>query len=327
MHKPQLIEHAAVLGVLVSTVAVLHGEPNRAQDYVAEASAFYRDHDLGMFQALVAGVDALSSLDRGDWDHAALVAEQILTRTELPPRHRNMPSVTLALIRSRRGQSLDGLLDEALDCNDDNVLGLLAWAARAEAAWLAGDEAAARSAARRGLTAAKMTPNPWFVGCLQRWAHLCGDTSHTTDAAEDTPYRLEIAGDWRAAATAWADRGRPYDAAIAQLSGDADAMESALAAFRTMGARAAARRAHQRLAALSPPRDNRPETVADPDGLTPRQRQVLELLAQGRSDADIAAALHISIKTVGAHVGSVLAKLGVDNRTQAATYTLKPRGL
>ena len=129
------------------------------------------------------------------------------------------------------------------------------------------------------------------------------------------------------AAAAWAERGRPYDAAIAQLSGDAAAVESALATFRALGARAAGRRAHQLLATLRPPKDNHPETLADPDGLTPRQREVLELLAQGRSDADIAAALHISIKTVGTHVSSVLAKLGVDNRTQAATYALKPRGL
>jgi len=264
MHTPELIEHAAILGVLVSTVAVLHGEPNRAQDYVAQASAFYQDHDLGMFQALVAGADALSSLDRGDWDRAALVAEQILTRTELPPRHRTLPLVTLGLIRARRGQPLDDLLDEALDCNDGNVLDLLVWAARAEAAWLTGDEADARWAAKHGLTAAEITPNPWFVGCLQRWAHLCGGTSHTVAAAEDTPYRLEIAGHWQAAAAAWAERGLPYDAAIAQLGGDAAAVEAALATLRELGAWATIRRAHQRLASLRPPKDGRPETLADP---------------------------------------------------------------
>ena len=60
-------------------------------------------------------------------------------------------------------------------------------------------------------------------------------------------------------------------------------------------------------------------------GLTRREREVLQLLAHGCSDADIAAALHISIKTVGTHVGSILAKLRVDNRTQAATHALKLR--
>jgi DNA-binding NarL/FixJ family response regulator len=91
--------------------------------------------------------------------------------------------------------------------------------------------------------------------------------------------------------------------------------------------RVLARAPQQRLATLHPPKSNRPSTLADPDGLTRREREVLELLAQGHIDADIAATLHISIKTVGAHVSSILTKLRVDNRTQAATHTLKPRTL
>jgi DNA-binding CsgD family transcriptional regulator/tetratricopeptide (TPR) repeat protein len=325
MHTPELIEHAAVLGVIISSVAVVHGELIRAQSYLARASAFYQDHDLGMFQALVAGACALSGLYRGDWDHAALVVEQILTRAEVPPRHRILPLVTLALIRARRGQRHDGLLDQALECSEGNVLRLVVYGARAEAAWLAGDDAAARSAAETGLNA-HQTGSPWMVGCLRRWAFLGCGTSPTADPAEHTnPYRLEIAGDWQAAHNAWAERDCPYDAAIAQLGGDLAAVESALATFRTLGARAAVRRAQQRLATLRPTKINRPRTLADPDGLTRREREVLELLAQGHSDAHIAATLHISAKTAGAHVSSILTKLGVDNRTQAATHTLKPR--
>jgi DNA-binding CsgD family transcriptional regulator len=325
MHTPELIEHAAVLGVIISSVAVAYGELTRAQVYLARASAFYQDHELGMFQALVAGACALSGLYRGDWDHAALVVEQILTRAEVPPRHRILPLVTLALIRARRGQRHDGLLDEALDCSEGNVLRLVVYGARAEAAWLAGDDAAARLAAETGLTAHETGPR-WMVGCLQRWAYLGGGTSHAADAAEDSdPYRLEIAGDWQAALTAWAERDCPYDAAIAQLGGDIDAVESALATFRTLGARAAARRAQQRLATLRPTKINRSDTLADPDGLTRREREVLELLTQGHRDAAIAATLHISVKTVGAHISSILTKLRVDNRTQAVTHTLKPR--
>jgi DNA-binding NarL/FixJ family response regulator len=51
---------------------------------------------------------------------------------------------------------------------------------------------------------------------------------------------------------------------------------------------------------------------------------VADLLAAGRSDADIAAALHLSPKTVGHHVEAILAKLGVANRNQAA-HTLRYR--
>jgi DNA-binding NarL/FixJ family response regulator len=54
--------------------------------------------------------------------------------------------------------------------------------------------------------------------------------------------------------------------------------------------------------------------------LTRRERQVLELIGQGLSNKRIALALDISEKTVKAHVGHVLAKLDVTDRTQAALY-------
>jgi DNA-binding NarL/FixJ family response regulator len=52
--------------------------------------------------------------------------------------------------------------------------------------------------------------------------------------------------------------------------------------------------------------------------LTPREREVLVLIARGRSSAQIASELVISPRTVGTHIQHILAKLGVDNRTQAA---------
>ncbi|MFD0517479.1 helix-turn-helix domain-containing protein [Paractinoplanes durhamensis] len=66
------------------------------------------------------------------------------------------------------------------------------------------------------------------------------------------------------------------------------------------------------------PRGPRPATAADPTGLTGRQREVLALLAEGLSNADIAARLTLSAKTVDHHVSAVLTKLGVPNRGQAA---------
>ena len=59
------------------------------------------------------------------------------------------------------------------------------------------------------------------------------------------------------------------------------------------------------------------------DALTAREREVLAELAQGRSNREIARALHVSEKTVKAHVSSVLAKLGVQDRTQAALVAVR----
>jgi DNA-binding NarL/FixJ family response regulator len=57
--------------------------------------------------------------------------------------------------------------------------------------------------------------------------------------------------------------------------------------------------------------------------LTRREREVLELIARGRSNKRIAFELGISEKTVKTHVGHVLAKLGVSDRTQAALVAVR----
>jgi DNA-binding NarL/FixJ family response regulator len=59
------------------------------------------------------------------------------------------------------------------------------------------------------------------------------------------------------------------------------------------------------------------------DQLTPREREVLELIGAGRSNKRIALELGVSEKTVKTHVGHVLAKLGVADRTSAALYAVR----
>jgi predicted ATPase/DNA-binding CsgD family transcriptional regulator len=56
------------------------------------------------------------------------------------------------------------------------------------------------------------------------------------------------------------------------------------------------------------------------DGLTPREQEVLHLLAEGRSDREIAAALFISPKTASVHIGNILGKLGVPSRAAAVAF-------
>ena len=64
----------------------------------------------------------------------------------------------------------------------------------------------------------------------------------------------------------------------------------------------------------------------EPEALSPREIEVLRLIAEGRSDQEIAAALFVSRRTVGSHVGSILAKLGAPSRSAAAAYAVR-RGL
>jgi DNA-binding NarL/FixJ family response regulator len=61
----------------------------------------------------------------------------------------------------------------------------------------------------------------------------------------------------------------------------------------------------------------RPRATAGAPVLTPREREVLGLVAQGMTNAEIAAALVVGVETVRTHVASVLAKLQARDRTQA----------
>jgi DNA-binding CsgD family transcriptional regulator len=324
-----LSELGGLNGGLICWFAAVHHHLERAEAYISETTAFCATHDLGMFGSITTGAAALVALHRGNWASALAYADDVLTRPALPPPPRILPLICVALIRARRGeQPAAAELDEALAAADPGDLCRLGvvWAARAEAAWLAGDDDSARAEAHAGLAAATEHADPWLVGHLRRWAYLAGgslDDGTVSDTV--TPYRLEVSGDWQTAAEEWTRRGCPYDTALAQLGGDIAAVESALATFRLLGARAAVRRAQQRLAALRGRTlsSRRADTLSDPDGLTRRQREVLELLADGRSDTEIAAALHISPKTAGCHVSSILAKLGVDNRIQAAARALQ----
>jgi DNA-binding NarL/FixJ family response regulator len=68
------------------------------------------------------------------------------------------------------------------------------------------------------------------------------------------------------------------------------------------------------------------ERETSADSLTEREMEVLKLLAQGKTNKEIAAALVISERTVKFHVGSILSKLGAGNRTEAVTIAAQ-RGL
>ncbi len=137
---------------------------------------------------------------------------------------------------------------------------------------------------------------------------------------DSPPFALQIAGDWQAAAAQWEQIGSPYEQALALADGDANAMRNALALFEHLGAQPAAalmrRRLRQR-GITGIPRGPHPSTRTNQAGLTARQIEVLHLIAQGFSNAEIAKRLFTSPKTVENHVSAVLSKLGVRSRTQA----------
>jgi DNA-binding NarL/FixJ family response regulator len=91
--------------------------------------------------------------------------------------------------------------------------------------------------------------------------------------------------------------------------------------FERLGATATLARAQaimRQLGVISIPRGSRADTRANRFGLTKREQEVLSLVAEGLTNAEISAQLFIAEKTVDNHVSSVLAKMNVTSRRDAA---------
>jgi DNA-binding CsgD family transcriptional regulator len=322
---PAAVEAAGATAVMASWVAMQHHDRAAAERYLLDPSDFFGEHHLPGFWLIRQGTLALLALDAGQCAEAETLAVNVLDRADLTPLHYLQAQVAAATVRARAGRGdVWSLLDQALTSHDheDMMRTGIIWAARIEAAWLAGDKTSARVEAERALSMLTDEVDGWVVGRIGAWAQIVGIEHPSLPAPPAGPYARQLRGDWVGAATEWDRLGCPYQAAIARLHARAsDVAEAGLAALESLGAHAAvpiARamvRAQGRLAYTGP----------DDFKLSSRQWQVAELLVAQCTDREIADALGITPRTAGHHVSAILAKLGVRTRAAARHRVVEAR--
>ena len=136
----------------------------------------------------------------------------------------------------------------------------------------------------------------------------------------DSLVEAELERAWRDTMVAFREFGQPFEmarsasrlAAVLQASGQGDEARTLLGSARDIARDLGARPLLAEISTLTGP-----ATRSDVD-LTPREREVLQQVALGRSNGEIGARLFISTKTVSVHVSNILAKLGASGRTEAA---------
>jgi len=289
-------------------------------------------------------------LGRGDHEaaavHLARLADPVAASAE--PQWHGAYGALLAELRRRQGD-LDGAraaVDDALDriefCTEDasrlarvSAAGVTVEADRAQRGRdLGDDDEVARALSdieafvMRVEAAAEVSGLPveaaWLSTARADAARAAGEAAAGlwADSAEawarvERPYRVAIAR-WREAEAHVAADDR---AAAAQAAGEATAIARRLGAGWLAGeAEGLIARARLRLDgngdAAAPA--EAPAEAEDPFGLTPRERQVLALVARGATNRQIGAQLFMAEKTASVHVSRILAKLDVRSRTQAA---------
>jgi DNA-binding CsgD family transcriptional regulator/tetratricopeptide (TPR) repeat protein len=236
----------------------------------------------------------------------------------------------------------DGALDRIEFCSDDalrmamvSAAGLTAEAGAAQHARDVGDAAAVDAALTRAeLLVARVRACAEDGGCLERGYLATAEADYARAIGQDDPAL------WETAAREWDCLSRPYLAALARwrqgealvAAGEREdaalAVAAALERAERLGAAWLAAeldslcaRGRLRLhhagdgAAQVDPDD---EEDDDPFGLTPRERQVLALVAAGATNREIGRQLYMAEKTASVHVSRILAKLDVRSRTEAA---------
>jgi ATP/maltotriose-dependent transcriptional regulator MalT len=300
--------------------------------WLREAALLTEESASGRFELHVTGRRADLYLLKGEWDQAETLARAALGSGLYVAPDRPSPLTVLGLLAARRGDADPiPLLREAVEVSRDlDSLERLApaVAAWAEAAFLQGDVGAIPSLVSDTFDEAMRRRYEWTAGELAYWLWRAGALQDPMQPMGE-PYRLEIAGEWHQAAECWQALGLPYQEALALADGDVSAQVRALAIFDGLGATVTAGMVRKRLhdqGVRRVPRGPNKATRANAAGLTARHCEVLDLMARGYSNAEIAGRTFISSKTVEHHVSAILSKLGVTNRRDAVRAA-RERGL
>jgi DNA-binding CsgD family transcriptional regulator/tetratricopeptide (TPR) repeat protein len=300
-----------------------HRRYAEARAYLREAIEIGRAADLDYRVTNAELTKARIDFEQGRWAEALQILDGVPALATRTP----VSTAEILTIRGRIGTRA-GAPGAAADLDRawDIVSGggaAMAWdlaAGRAESAWLQGRAEWIPERIGDLYPRVRDADVRWPTGELALWLWRAGALDEPpVNAAE--PFLLQMAGDWRGAADAWARYGCPYEYADALADGDEPALRESLTTFVRLGATPAADRVRSRMRTLGVarvPAGPRRSTRSAPAQLTARQLEILGLLAEGLSDREIAARLFITPKTAGHHVSAVLAKLDVRSRTEAA---------
>jgi len=285
--------------------------------------------------------------DERDVAHALLERAAELAVDSREPQYLGVLGALQAELAAREGdtEGARAAVDDALDriefCSDDALRMAMVSAAGLTAEATAAQHA--RDLGDAGAVAAALEHAELLIARVRACAEDDGPLEQAHLAHAEADYCRAVGSDqadrWVAAAARWDALRRPYPAATARwrhaealvAAGDREAAASVASAAMVTAERLGATwlageleslAARGRLRLCDPDGDGEPPAAEarsdDPFRLTPRERQVLALVAAGATNREIGRQLYMAEKTASVHVSRILSKLDVRSRTEAA---------
>jgi DNA-binding CsgD family transcriptional regulator/tetratricopeptide (TPR) repeat protein len=293
-------------------------------DCLHRGREFSRERGFGSHEYHLEVHEALLLVRRGDWQQA----ERTLRRHLNSVKNVGIVSVAstsaLGRLLARRGDvQAESLLGAAWDvaCKQRSLPGLAdAGSAYAEWAWL-NDRADIAWSIRDELAG---RPDCLSSPAFSEVSRYLARANIEVPLLVGGPlgYEQGLRGHWRSAAETWEELRDPYEQALELAeSGNTQQTSQALQILDRLGAAPAVvivRRRLKELGVRRLPRRLRDRTRANPGQLTDRQIDVLMLLADGLTNAEIAEKLVVSVRTVDHHVSAILSRLDAPTRQHAA---------
>lgn len=300
--------------------ALIHRDYPAALGHLADADAYAGAHQVYAFGGLIGSIRAQVLFETGDWDGAEQAAAQVLG---LESFARLPAAIVTARLKVRRGdpdapEAVSSALEAAFTTGEAQRI-VPAMGAAAEHAWMQDRLGDVIDDVERAHVLALRSGSARWIGETSIWLSGAGRLERIPTEAEHVA-QLMARAQWDESAAEWDRIGSPYEAAACRvMADDVDTVLAGLAELDRIGAAPMARRTRTRLARMGVeriPRGPRRATAANPAGLTARQMDVLGLVVEGFTNAEIAERLFLSARTVDHHVAAILLKLEVESRRQ-----------
>lgn len=314
--------HEAVRALLnLAYTAVMWIQPEIGWRYVRDTISYAAEHQVDTLLIYAEVISAWLYLREGAWEASERIS--LMAAETGPSVVQLLAKTVLAELAVRRGDAdararLDEIGDQADRTGELQRIGPVL---QLETEWALTTGGEMPRERLRRATELVQPADGWPETAVAAWAAVAG-FAIAVEGRAAKPHAAMLEHDWAGAADAFGEVGWVYERAVMLSLLDVEsALREGLDIARRLGAAPLEGRISRRMRKLgmSLPRRPRMTTMANPAGLTPRQLEVLELLSQGLTNAEIAERLYVSPRTAEHHVEAIFTKLGVSTRREAAS--------